>query len=172
MLGRMSELAHLRVYRFGQDATFEGGLVAAIERMELTGEAKLLDALFVMRDPASGELGAVDRGVGGRDSTFSSLLDFRLDPSRRRTITERTLADHPGGVPRPLIESVGVTLEPGGAVFAALHTGPAPPVLDEAVERGGGRLIVDESVDAVLLADVGPRLTAAVTAAGGSAGEA
>jgi hypothetical protein len=157
----MSEPAHLRVYRFGEDATFEGGLVAAIERVELTSDAKLLDALFLMRDPASGEIHAVDRGVGGGDSTFASLLDFRLDPSRRQTITERTLAEHPGGVPRPLIEAIGGALEAGGAIFAVLHAGPAATVLDEAVERASGRLIVDEPVDADTLADVGPELSAA-----------
>jgi hypothetical protein len=32
------------------------------------------------------------------------LLDFRLDPGRRRAMTESTLAEHSGGVSRPLIE--------------------------------------------------------------------
>ena len=45
----MNELAQLRVYRFDSGAAFEGGLLGAIERMQLGGDAKLLDALFVRR---------------------------------------------------------------------------------------------------------------------------
>jgi hypothetical protein len=43
----------------------------------------------VRHDAASGALDAVDLAAGGGDATFASLLDFRLDPERRRAITER-----------------------------------------------------------------------------------
>ena len=39
----MSEPAHLRVYRLDAGTVFEGGLVGAVERMQLGGDAKLLD---------------------------------------------------------------------------------------------------------------------------------
>lgn len=160
----MSELTHLRVYRFESDAVFEGALLGAIERMELGGDARLLDALFVRRDAASGALDAVDLATGTADATFASLLDFRLDPERRRSITERTLAERPGGVPRPLIDAMGVTLQAGAALFAVLQAGPTATALEDAVARCGGRLIADEPVDARALAQVGPRLRAAVSA--------
>jgi hypothetical protein len=158
----VSEPAHLRVYRFESGAVFEGGLLGAIERMQLAGDTELLDALFVRRDAASGALDAVDLAAGGVGGTFTSLLDFRLEPRRRRAITERTLAEHPGGVPRSLIEAVAATLEAGVAIFAVLHTGPSATVLDEAATRCGGRLIADEPVDASALAQLDPRLRAAV----------
>ena len=60
----MTEPAHLRVYRFDPGALFEGGLVGAVERMELGRETKLLDALFVTHDQASNELAAVDLASG------------------------------------------------------------------------------------------------------------
>jgi gamma-glutamyl:cysteine ligase YbdK (ATP-grasp superfamily) len=69
------------------------------------------------------------------------MLDFRLGAGRRRAVTERPLAEHRGGVPRPLIEDVAATLEPGAAIFAVLHTGQAPAALDDAVARSHGRLI-------------------------------
>ena len=156
----MGEPTHLRVYRFDPGAVFEGGLVGAIERMKLASDTKLLDALFVTNDAASGELAAVDLASGGADGTFASMLDFRLDPGRRGAITERTLAEH-GGVLRPLIEAVAATLEAGAAIFAVLHTG-APTVLDDAVARSHGRLIADDPVDAQTLAQAGPQLLAAV----------
>jgi hypothetical protein len=161
----MSEPVRLRVYRFDPDAAFEGGLVGAVERMNLERDAKLLDALFVTRDPASGGLQAVDLATAGAGGTFASMLDFRLDPGRRGAITERTLAEHRGGIPRPLIETIAGTLEAGAAILAVLHTGGAPTVLDDAVERSHGRLIADDPVEARALAHAGPQLLAAVGAA-------
>jgi hypothetical protein len=160
----VSELAHLRVYRFDSSAVFEGGLLAAIERLELGKDQKLLDALFVRRDTESGALEAVDLGMGSAGGTFASLLEFRLDPGRRRALTERTLTEHRGGVPRPLIEAIAATLEPGDAIFAVLQTGPAATVLEDAVARCGGQRIADDPVDARTLAQVDPRLRGAVGA--------
>ena len=159
--GPMSELAQLRVYRFEPGAGFEGGLVGAIERMQLGHGTELLDALFVGRDTAGSGFEAVDLAVGGGGGTFASLLDFRLEPGRRRAITERTLAEHRGGVPRSEIEALGAALEAGGALLAVLSTGGTAIVLEEAVARCGGRLVADEPVDARALAQVGPRLRAA-----------
>jgi hypothetical protein len=160
----MSEPAHLRVYRFDPGTAFEGGLVGAVERMKLGRDTKLLDALFVTHDPESGGLAAVDLASGGAGGTFASMLDFRLDAGRRQAITERTLSEHRGGVPRPLIEAIAATLEAGAAILAVLHTG-APTVLDEAVARSHGRLIADDPVDAQALAHAGPQLLAAVGSA-------
>ena len=107
-------------------------------------------------------LAAVDQGVEAA-TRRCLLLDFRLDPGRRDAITERTLAEHKGGVPREVIEAVGDALQSGGAVFAILYAGPPAAVLDEAVQRSGGELAADESVDFATLAEAGPQLTSAVT---------
>ncbi|HKE77848.1 MAG TPA: hypothetical protein VKB54_01020 [Solirubrobacteraceae bacterium] len=157
--------AHLRVYRFDPGAVFEGGLVGAVERMQLEGGVTLLDALFVSHDEASGEFAAVDLASGRAGGTFAAMLDFRLDPGRRQAITERTLAEHRDGVPRALIEEIAATLEAGAAIFAVLHTGGAPTTLEEAVERCRGRPIAEEPVEAIVLADVGPRVSAAAASA-------
>jgi hypothetical protein len=161
----MSALARLRVYRFEPGAVFEGGLVGAVERMQLGGDAKLLDALFVTHDASSGALAAVDLATAGTDGTFASMLDFRLDARRRRAITERTLAEHPGGVPRPLIEAIAATLDAGAAMFAVLYTGSAPTALDDAVARCDGRLTADHAVDARALAQVDSQLRAVAVSA-------
>lgn len=160
----MSEPAHLRVYRFEPGAAFEGGLLGAIERMQLGHDAKLLDALFLRRDISSGVLDAVDLATGSGDATFASLLDFRMEPRKRRSITQRTLAEHPGGLPRPEIEAIGAALAAGVAILAVLSTGETPTDLADAVARCGGCLIADEQVDARALAQVGPRLRAATSA--------
>jgi hypothetical protein len=154
----MNDLARLRAYRFDPGATFEGGLVAAFERMQLGKEWEVLDALFVRRDAATDELEAIDLGSGRRDGTFASLLDFRLDAKRRRALTERTLEQHGGGVPREVIEVVAASLETGGAMLAMIHTGPPVAVLDDAVARCGGRPVADEPVDVRTLPELGARL--------------
>jgi hypothetical protein len=151
-------VTRLCVYRFDPGAVFEGGLVAALERMQVLGDAKLVDALFVGRDPGDGTVQAVDLGSATTDASFASLLDFRLDPERRRALTERTLADHRGSVPGPLIEEMAATLDAGCALLAVLHTGEEATVLAEAVTRAGGRPVADEPTDAVALGDLGPRL--------------
>jgi hypothetical protein len=158
----VSKPVNLRVYRFDSNAVFEGGLIGAIERLELDKEQKLLDALFVRRDTASGALEAVDLRIGGADATFASLLEFRLESGRRQALTERTLSEHRGGVPRPLIEAIAATLEAGAAIFAVLQTGPTATVLEDAVVRCGGQRIADEPVDARALAQVGSQLHKAV----------
>jgi hypothetical protein len=161
----MSELAQLRVYRFEPGTVFEGGLVGAVERMELGGDAQLLDGLFVTNDPASGGLAAVDLASGSAGGTFASMLDFRLDPGRRRAITERTLAEERGGVPRPLIEMIATTLERGAAILAVLHTGGPPTAIEDAVARSRGRLIANDAVDARALAHADQQLRTAVASA-------
>jgi hypothetical protein len=158
----MIDVVQLRVYRFDPGTVFEGGLVGAFERMKLGLDTKLLDAVFVTHDPETGGLAAVDLASGVAGGTFASMLDFRLDAGRRQAITERTLAEHRGGVPRSLIEAVAATLEAGAAILAVLHTGGTPTVLDDSVGRSHGRLLAAEAVDAQVLADAGVQLLAAV----------
>jgi hypothetical protein len=164
----MSASPQLRVYRFAPGFVFEGGLVGAVERLQLGGDTNLLDALFVIQDPASGGLAAVDLGSGSAGGTFASLLDFRLDAGRRAAITERTLAEHRGGVPRALIEALAATLEAGAAILAVLHTGSTPTVLDDSVARAHGRLLAADPVDARALGDVATQLLTAVGSPAGA----
>jgi hypothetical protein len=70
----MSAPARLCVYRFDPRTVFEGGLVAAVERMQLLGDTKLLDGLFVARDQASGALQVVDMGSAGAEHSFASRM--------------------------------------------------------------------------------------------------
>src|SRR4051812_603847 len=100
----------LRVYRFEPGFSFQGEIVGALEQLELAGDAGLLDALFVHLDAESGDLEAIDLAVGRRDGTVVALLDFRIDPARRRAMTRRTLAEHAGGVPAAVVEEVAAAL--------------------------------------------------------------
>jgi hypothetical protein len=155
------EPARLLIHRFAPGTRLEGGVLGALERMDLPGKPRLLDALFVARDAESADLEAVDLATGRASGSVVAMLDFRLDPGRRRAVTQRTLAGHPGGVPSAVVQAIGAALEPGGAILAVLVAGGQPTDLADAVHRAGGRLLVDERVDAVTLAALGPRLLAA-----------
>lgn len=154
--------ARLYMYRFGPDARFEGGLVGALERMGRDDGPRVLDALFVARDRAGGELQAIDLGTALADGSIAALLDFRLDPGRRRAATKRTLAAHAGGVPPAVVEAIGRALEPGGAILAVLIAGRTAGALAEAVSRSGGQVVADEPVEARGLAELGEHLRSAL----------
>ena len=69
------------VYAFGHGAEFEGLLLGALERIESGGALRVLDVLFVMREPDSGELAALD--LQGR-TTGGLVAPLRRLPARAR----------------------------------------------------------------------------------------
>src|SRR5687767_14732649 len=119
----MGPATHLRVYRFDGAVSFDGEVVRALEETEVSADAGLLDALFVTRVEDSGEVHAVDLATGRADGTIATLLDFRLDPRSRPATTRRTLAAHAGGVPAPIVETVGASVPSGSALLATLVAG-------------------------------------------------
>ena len=154
----MSAPARLQIYRFGADSAFEGGVAGAVERLEAGSDRQLLDALFVARDAAAGELQAVDLATARADGTLAALLDFRLDLGRRRAMTRRTLATDAAS--REVLAAIARVLEPGGAMLVLLLAGSPPDELGDTLARAGGRLVADDAVSAQRLADVAPALSA------------
>jgi hypothetical protein len=148
--------AHLLVYAFPPGATFEGGLVGALERLESGGALRILDVLFVRRDAESGDLDAIDLHGDGAGGVVAPLLNFRLDEGERRRATERTLRAN-AGVARDL----GAALEPGAALAAVLVDHVWSDALDDAASRSGGRLLAGDFVAATALSELGPDLLAA-----------
>ena len=153
--------AHLVVARFPPGARLEGALAGAIERMEATGEPRLLDALFLGRDAGSGELYALDLATALAHGTIVGLLEFRLDADARRRLSERTLQGRDGGVPAAVLRAMGDRLAAGEAVMAALVEGGEPRDLTDAVVRSGGAVVRREPVEGARLADLTERLLTA-----------
>jgi hypothetical protein len=139
-------LAQLCVYRFDSGTQLDGGLIAALERMEVAVDVVLLDALFVTRDPASGAVMAIDMQHAVADGTFASALDFRLDPLRRAAITAHLLADRRGDT----VPALSATIDGDAAVLVVLHQGAATALAD-AVTTAGGRLAGSASVPAATI---------------------
>lgn len=147
----------LLAYRFGSDSRFEGQLVGALERIESGGAMRVLDALFVARDPESGDLTAVSLTGEGSGGIIGRLLDFRLEPEGRANSTRRALEGPTG----PTVSELGELLEPGHAIAAVLVEHVWADTLDDAVSRIGGTQAASDMVQASALRDVTDRLRSA-----------
>ena len=144
--------AQLLLYRFGPDAEFEGRLVGALQRIENGGTLRVLDALFVRSDAETGELDAIAVHGDGAGRIVAPLLEFRLDPARRRRATERAL-DGDRGV---MLRSLGTELGKGEAMAVLLVDHVWARALEDAVARTGGTPVTSEFVDVTGLAKLSP----------------
>jgi hypothetical protein len=144
----------LLLYRFDGGAQFEGQLLGALERLEASGALRVLDTMFVGRDPANGELAAIELRRAGAGGIVAPLVSFRFDAAERRRATERALEGDAGD----LIRALGDSLAPGDGVAAVLVSHEWAATLDDAVARMGGSSQADGFVEAATLAELGPQL--------------
>jgi hypothetical protein len=165
---RMKPNVQLLAYRFDPGAEFEGLLVGALERIESGGALRIRDVLFVGRDPASGELLAIDVRGRQQGSLVAPLLGFRLDPAERDRATERALRAYDrGSDPNPL-RVLGETLAPGGAVATVLIEHMWAHAIDDAVARTGGAALLSGFVAGTELTELSSELVAAAARRGES----
>jgi hypothetical protein len=159
--------AQLLLFGFGPDANFEGQLVGALERIETGGTVRVIDGLFMRRDPETDELSAIRLEGGTVRGGTAALLGFRLDPGERRRATERTLGDESGPIPADTARELAGTLQPGAALAAVLVEHTWAVVLEDAVARTGGTRLTSSFVEAAGLGDC----TAELLDAAGRAGQ-
>lgn len=146
--GETPEAAHteLLLYGFPPGCDFEGHLVGALERLESGGALRIIEAVFVLRDPDTKELAAIDIPGDGAGGIAGPLLGFRLDAGDRARATKRALGDRPKGVPGSTLRALGERLEPGAAVAGVLIEHVWRATLEEAVARTGGTPVVSRFV--------------------------
>jgi len=152
----------LLVYRFEPGAKFEGQFVGALERIETGGGLKILDALFVGRDPDDGQLVAINLKSDGAGGMVAPMVGFRLDPAERRRATKSALTPGGKGVPAETLERLGEGLEAGAAIAALLVEHTWGRAVDAAVARTGGTPLASDFLEAGTLADLASDLLAAV----------
>jgi hypothetical protein len=140
--------AQLLVYGFGREVDMEGQLVGALERIESDGGGRIIDALFLRSEPATGELSVFALRGGAAGKLVVPALDFRLDAGRRRRTTERILRDGTAGMTGQEVKAIADELQPGSAIAAVLLQHAAAEPLDDAVSRLGGAALANRLVDA------------------------
>lgn len=105
---------------FPEDATYEGRIIAEIQAIEASGSLRVLDVLFVRKDPSTGEL---------------QTMDIQSEELRALAGTV-TL-----GVSRREIEGVGDELAPGQGAGMILVEHVWARDLAEAIESTGGGVL-------------------------------
>src|SRR5207237_9377779 len=73
----------LIAYAFPPGAEFGGLLMGALQRIESGGALRILHALFVGREPDTGELVAVSLSSDSPAGMIGQLIGFRLEASAR-----------------------------------------------------------------------------------------
>ena len=135
----MTSPRQLVVLRFDPPtAAFEGRLLTVLERAEAGGALAVLEALYAAHD-RDGAVEAVSI-TGGAGALVTTLTDFRLDPGRRRRMSEEDAS--------PALRDLAAGLAPGEALVAVLVEHRWHGDLVDAAARGGGVVVADAPVTA------------------------
>jgi hypothetical protein len=105
---------------FPADATYEGRIIAEIKSIEASGALRVLDVLFVLKDPDTGELQTMD-----------------IQSEELQALSGATSL----GVSRRELEGVGDELEPGQAAGMLLVEHVWSRELAKAIEATGGSVL-------------------------------
>ena len=127
---------------FGPDVQFDGKILQELDHLEFRRLVRVLDLLFVSRDPTTGDLIALDYQGPDRGSVVAAILGLDLDrepaPAHLGVANERVHGLTPEGV-LALAES----LEPGwSAVFVLIEHRWARK-LKQAFRVAGGIALAD-----------------------------
>jgi hypothetical protein len=129
----------LLILRFEAGApALEGQILMALERAEAGGALAVVEAVYAGRD-AAGEIEALAI-TGGTGALVTALADFRLDPRRRRAMTDAGAT--------PALRDLAARVGPGEAIVAVLVEHCWHGALVDAAARSGGTLVVDTPVTA------------------------
>jgi hypothetical protein len=105
---------------FPEDAKYEGRIIAEIKRIEASGSLRVLDVLFVRKNPDSGELETLD-----------------IQSEELQALAGATTL----GVSRRELEGVGDELEPGQGAGMLLVEHVWSRDLAQAIEATGGTVL-------------------------------
>ncbi len=150
----------LLTYWFGPDGHFEGQLLGALERLEAGGTIRICEILFLAHEARSGALSVINISGDGAGKVIAPLLEFRLDSDERRRATERALDPAASAWAPGVLERLGASLPPGGALTAVLVEHRWQEVLDQAAAQTGGVAVMNDFVGATALADLSDELLA------------
>jgi len=146
---------------FGPDAKFEGRIIDELAKLEAESTVRLLDLLFVLKDPETGELVALDHQGEDLGAIAGALLGFQFDGVERYATDEGA---HAFGLTTAEIESFGASLEPGRAAAFLLIEHVWARDLKRAVRDAGGVPVGEGFLTPETVRAVEPQLAAMVDA--------
>ncbi|PWI20951.1 DUF1269 domain-containing family protein [Streptomyces sp. Act143] len=152
----------LLMVEFGPDAKFEGRIVDELAVLESTGQIRVLDLLFVLKEPG-GDLVTADYQAEGMGATVAALLGIPSDTLREAEATFPSLSEgNAFGLTLEEIRDLAQQTDPGTAAGCVLLEHRWAKRLREAIRDAGGVPVAEGFLTEEVLESVAAELSAAV----------
>jgi hypothetical protein len=150
----MSEIGPVQLLNIGFEpgANFEGRIADELARLESDRTIRVLDLLFIGRDPDSDEFVVLEHQEESMGSIVGALLGVRLEGQEEQ--------EHSFGFTQGEIEEMAAGLEPGGSAGLLLVEHVWARDLKRAVRDAGGRMLGESFLTPETVASVEPELAA------------
>jgi hypothetical protein len=154
----MTEIGPVQLVSLGFEpgSDFEGRIADELAKLASDRTIRILDLLFVGRDPDSDEFVVLEHQEESMGAIVGALLGVRLEGAEEQ--------EHAFGFTQAEIEQMAAGLEPGGAAGLLLVEHVWARDLKRAVRDAGGRMLDESFLTPETVAAVEPEL-AAISAA-------
>jgi len=145
----------LLTVEFGPDAKFEGRIVDELGVLDRSGQIRVLDLLFVQKEPG-GDLVVADYQAEGMGETVAALLGIPRRALRKAAATFPSLSEgNAFGLTLEQIRELALELDPGTAAGFVLLEHTWAKDLREAIREAGGvpvaeGFLTEESLEVVI----------------------
>jgi uncharacterized membrane protein len=143
---------------FAPDAEFEGRIMEELAKLERLGTIRILDLLFVQKDPDSGDVVVLDVQGDDLGGIVGALLGFAFEGSNGSSSTAPSGDDHAFGLTQDDIEDVAAALDPGHSAGFLLVEHLWARDFKRAAEEAGGTLLGEGFLTPQAMAEVAPEL--------------
>ena len=150
----MTEIGPVQLVSLGFEpgANFEGRIADELARLASDRTIRILDLLFIGRDPDSDEFVVLEHQEESMGSIVGALLGVRLEGQEEE--------EHAFGFSQAEIEEMAAGLEPGGSAGLLLVEHVWARDLKRAVRDAGGRMLGESFLTPETVASVEPELAA------------
>jgi uncharacterized membrane protein len=146
---------------FGPDAKFEGRMIDELAKLEAESTVRLLDLLFVLKDPETGDLVAIDHQGEDLGAIAGALLGLQSNAIERGPSDQ---SSHAFGLTTTEIQTFGESLEPGRSAAFLLIEHVWARDLKRAIRDAGGIPVGEGFLTPETVRAVEPELAAMVGA--------
>jgi hypothetical protein len=153
----------MMVVTFGPGADFEGRIIDELTRLQGERTIRVLDLLFMLKDPDSGELVTVDHKGEQLGTIVAAILGVD-GPQADRQVADEGAGPSAFGLTQEEILEVAESLEPGHSVGFVMIEHVWARDLKRAIRDAGGTPVSESFLTPEMVAAVEPELAAAAGA--------
>jgi uncharacterized membrane protein len=161
----LTEIGPVQLMQVGFDpgANFEGRIADELARLEKERTIRVLDLLFVAKDPDSEELVVLEHQEEKMGAIVGALLGLKLEGDASSDAPEGE-TQHSFGFTGAEIEEMGASLPPGGSAGLMLIEHVWARGLKRAIRDAGGRSLGESFLTPETVAAMEPKLAAILRA--------